>query len=62
MSIEELKNFREEDIKSRQEESPEDCASRFEFGEDQIYRDLEPLILATDFAFIKSRLLPMYLA
>lgn len=61
MSIEELKSFREEDIKSWQEESPEDCASRFEFGEDQIYRDLESLISATDFKFIKSKILLMYL-
>ena len=62
MSIEELKNFREEDIKSWQEESPEDCAIRFEFGEDQIYRDLESLISPTDFAFIRNKFLPMYFA
>ena len=40
----------------------EEAAERFEFGSAQIYGDLQALLAATDFAYIRNVLLPLYLS
>ena len=61
-SIEDLRDFQKERIEEWVEEDAAEAAERFEFGDSQIYEDMQSLIAATDFAYIKNILLPMYLA
>lgn len=61
-SIEDLIDFQRERIEEWFEEDAEEAAERFEFGDSQIHEDLQALLSATDFTYIKNILLPMYLA
>ena len=61
-SIEDLRDFQKERVEEWVEEDAEEAAERFEFGSSQVYEDLQALLAATDFTYIKNILLPMYLA
>lgn len=61
-SIDELRDFQKERIEEWVEEDAEEAAERFQFGASQNYVDLQALLAATDFAYIKDVLLPLYLA
>ena len=61
-SIEDLRDFQKERIEEWVEEDAAAAAERFEFGSSQVYEDLQVLLAATDFTYIKNILLPMYLA
>jgi len=60
-SIEDLRDFQRERIEEWVEEDAEEAAERFDFGDSRIYEDLQALVAATDFAYVKNVLLKMYL-
>ena len=59
-SIDELRDF-QKNIEEWVEEDAEEAAERFQFGASQNYVDLQALLAATDFSYVKNVLLPMYL-
>jgi len=61
MSIEELREFRREDLEEWEREEPGALARRFEVGDGQTFSSLDQLIECTDFSYIKEDLLAMYL-
>ena len=61
MSIEELREFRREDLEEWEREEPGALARRFEVGDGQTFSSLDQLIECTDFSYIKKDLLAMYL-
>ena len=60
MSIQELKEFRREDLELWEEESPGTLSRRFEVGEGKLFNDLDALMESTDFSFVKNELLTRY--
>ena len=61
MSIEELTEFRREDLEEWERDEPGVLSRRFEVGDGLSFSSLSQLIQCTDFSYIKEDLLAMYL-